>query len=305
MLQSEANDFNLVAPTRPICCPVCGRVERVVKNGHRGETQRYLCKDCRKSFVANTNSILARTHKPLATWQKFLECMTHGMSVVKSAEVCGINKNTAFVWRHKILDALSTIASSATLDGIVEADETFFVISYKGQKKDLPREAKKRAMPAAKRGLSDEQVCVPCGLDRTGHTISKIGNLGRVNQVGLYRVFNGRIKKNSVLCTDKASAYRKFSKDNELRLIQLKGGKQKLDIYHINHINAYHSNLKTFIRPFRGVSTKYLDNYLTWNIFTSKHGTTKEKTQSMLTGICQANIVVRFNEIGNRPSVPV
>ncbi|MDE5831469.1 MAG: IS1595 family transposase [Desulfovibrio sp.] len=306
LLQNEANDFIEVAlPDKPLSCPSCGCVEWVLKNGKRNGVQRYLSKKCNKSFMANTNTILERTHKPLETCKKFLECMVHAMSVLKTAEVCEINKNTAFIWRHKVLDALFQLSNKTELNGIVEADETFFVVSYKGQKKHLPREAKKRATPAKKRGLSAEQVCVPCGLDRTGKVISKIDNFEKINHSGLAHVFGGRIKKNSVLYTDKASAYRKFSSDNYLQLIQLKGGKYKLDIYNINHINAYHSGLKTFIRPFKGISTKYLNNYLTWNIYTSQKGTIKEKTQTMLTGISQANIVVRFNEIGNRPSVPI
>lgn len=32
--------------------------------------------------------------------------MMNGFSVRKSAAICGINKDTAFIWRHKILDAL-------------------------------------------------------------------------------------------------------------------------------------------------------------------------------------------------------
>ena len=42
-------------------------------------------------------------------------------------------------------------------------------------------------------------------------------------------------------------------------------GKAKKGIYHIQHINSYHSNLKKFIRKFNDVSTKYLNNYLIWN----------------------------------------
>ena len=42
------------------------------------------------------------------------------------------SRNTAFLWRHKILDALQNMADDVTLDGIIEADETFFAISYKG-----------------------------------------------------------------------------------------------------------------------------------------------------------------------------
>ena len=50
-------------------------------------------------------------------------------------------------------------------------------------------------------------------------------------------------------------------------LIQLKSGKSKIGNFHVQHINAYHSVLKTWIRRFNGVSTKYLNNYLVWHNF--------------------------------------
>lgn len=224
LLQEEANDFNRLQdelPEKALVCPICGKPDMIVKNGKRQQKQRYLCKSCQKSFMVDTNTILERTHKPIETWKLFLDCMTKGLSILKSTEICKINKNTAFAWRHKILDALSEMGKDTQLNGIVEADETFFVLSYKGQKKCLPRESKKRGTPAKKRGLSNEQVCVPCGLDRQGKASSKIGNLGKVSQSGLKRVFSGKIKKNSVLCTDKAVAYRRFSKNQELNLINL------------------------------------------------------------------------------------
>ena len=34
--------------------------------------------------------------------------------------------------------------------------------------------------------------------------------------------------------------------------------------FHINNVNAYHSRLKQWLRPFHGVATKNLPNYLGW-----------------------------------------
>ena len=38
-------------------------------------------------------------------------------------------------------------------------------------------------------------------------------------------------------------------------------------VFHIRHVNAYHSQLKQWIDKFRGVATKYLANYLAWHRF--------------------------------------
>ncbi|WP_291302845.1 IS1595 family transposase [Desulfovibrio sp. MES5] len=164
LLQNENSDELHVDSlfSNGISCPICNEVGQIVKNGKRAGVQRYICKRCKKSFVANTNSILERTHKPISIWKKFLECMVHGMSILKTAELCNINKNTAFAWRHKVLDALGQIVESTPLEGIVEADETFFILSYKGQKRGLPRKPKKRGGSASKRVYCPPLTRQPC-----------------------------------------------------------------------------------------------------------------------------------------------
>ncbi len=251
-------------------CPCCGSVA-VVRNGHRKDgTQRYCCKDCRKSFVIATNSVFSGTRKPFEVWQLFIQCMLDGDSVREAAEKCGIHRNTAFIWRHKILDALQNMMNAVILEGIVEADEKFMPISFKGNHKKskvflMPRKAHKRGHSTHKRGLSKEKVCVPCAVDRNGCSVAKIANLGRAATKDIANVLGGRIKTKSVMCTDMLNSYKGFAEANNLELIQLKGGKIKQGIYHIQHINYYHSELTKFLTAFKGVSTKYLNNYLVWH----------------------------------------
>ena len=82
-------------------CPLCGCIH-VVRNGHRKDgTQRYVCKDCGKSFVIATNSIVSGTRKDLSVWEQYIDCMMNGLSIRKTAVACGIHRNTAFLWRHR------------------------------------------------------------------------------------------------------------------------------------------------------------------------------------------------------------
>lgn len=177
-------------------CPVCGATH-VVRNGKRKDgTQKYICKDCGKSFVITTNSIVSGTRKDFNVWIKYVDCMLNGFSVRKAAEECGIHRNTAFAWRHKILDALQNMANDVILDGIVEADETFFTISYKGNHKKskkftMPREPHKRGNSTHIRGLSSEKVCVPCAVNRSGMSIAKVSNTGRVSTKDLHEIYDG------------------------------------------------------------------------------------------------------------------
>ena len=88
-----------------ISCPHCKSLN-IKKNGHKGLIQRFMCKDCNKTFTSRNNTITFSSKKSFATWKKYIDCMMNGFTVCKSAEICGINKDTTFIWRHKILDDL-------------------------------------------------------------------------------------------------------------------------------------------------------------------------------------------------------
>ena len=292
-----------------VFCPHCNSIN-VKKNGHKGIIQRFLCKDCDRSFTSRNNTITFSSKKSYPVWKKYIECMMNGLSVRRSAEICGISRDTAFVWRHKILDALQSMAADVKLDGIVEADETFFSLSFKGNHKNsktfvMPRKSRKRGKSCHKRGLSREKVCVPCAVNRNGLSISKITNLGRVSAKDLHTAFDGRIAEKSVLVTDDMNSYVELAETNNLELVQLKTGKSKLGIYHIQHINSYHSVLKHFMRNFRGVSTKYLGNYLIWNNFVNYAKESYfEKTNIFADFVFTANKKSLSKNIPLRPAIP-
>ena len=304
-------DFLLTKKSeKGISCPHCNSFN-IKKNGHKGLIQRFLCKDCHKTFTSRNHTITFSSKKSFSVWKKYIDCMMNGFTVRKSAEICGINKDTAFIWRHKILDALQNMQAEVTLEGIVEADEAFFPISYKGNHKKsvifkMPRKAHKRGKQTHKRGLSREKVCVPCAVTRNGLSLAKITNLGRVSAKDIHHVFDKRIMPNSILCTDAISCYNDLARTEKLELIQLKTGKSKLGIYHIQHINSYHSMLKNFINRFHGVSTKYLNNYLVWhNLLNYAKESYAEKTTIFADFVFTTNKVDLSKSIPLRPALPL
>ena len=91
-------------------CPHCRGVN-VVKNGNVRGVQRFICKDCKKTFSYTTNTVLYKSSKSIDVWEKYCECFLHKFPLRKCAEICGINLHTAFDWRHKIIDALQNMQS--------------------------------------------------------------------------------------------------------------------------------------------------------------------------------------------------
>lgn len=292
-------------------CPCCGSAA-VSKNGHQKDgTQRYICKDCGKSFVSTTNSITSGTRKRLYVWEKYIECMMLGLSLRKTAMLCKIHRNTAFAWRHKILDVLQEMADGIVLDGIVEADETFFAVSYKGNHKNsktftMPRPAHTCGKKSKKRGISGEKVCVPCAVNRNGLCYARLGNLGRVANKDLHFVFDNHIQPGATMCTDAMNAYRAFASESSVKLVQSKGKESRCGEYNIQRVNNYHQQLGKFLESLGGVSSKYLNNYIVWHSFRyyTKNGF-EEKQEILLRFAFVTPKKITNNQLSNRNPLPV
>lgn len=119
-----------------------------------------------------------------------------------SAERCGVAGSTAFRWRHRFLRTVT--AGAIKLRGIVEADETFVLMSRKGERK-LDRKARRRGGKASKRGLSDEQVPVLVAADRSGATVSAV--LPAVSAAHLQAVLGPVLDQDALLVTDGCTSY--------------------------------------------------------------------------------------------------
>ncbi len=243
-------------------CPRCGH-DRIGKWGMASGLQRYRCKECGTTFNALTGTPLSRLrHKD--KWLTYARTLEEGGSVRKAAERCGVHRNTTFRWRHRFLSLVEK-NKPKRLTGIVEADETFFRESFKGQKKGMPRPARKRGTKAKKRGTSREYKPVLIMRDRGGVTREEL--LEGTDTQEISRALKLVVDKEVVLCADGGAAYRLFAETEgiTLKAVNLsKGIRVVEEVFHIQNVNAYHSRLKVWIKRFHGVATRYLPNYLGW-----------------------------------------
>ena len=71
----------------------------------------------------------------------------------------------------------------------------------------------------------------------------------------------------AVLCTDGNSAYAIVAQQIGIQsgsFVASYHGKGGIGIWHVQGVNRYDSSLKTWMRRFNGVATKYLHHYLGW-----------------------------------------
>jgi len=136
-------------------CPRC-QAERVVRNGQANGLQRYKCRGCGVTFNALTGTPLARLrHRD--KWLLQAQALDEGLSVRKAAARMGVHRTTAFRWRHRFL-TLPREVKAQHLDGVAEADETYVLRSYKGQRRQLLAE---QARKPRRRAVGPPNVAYP------------------------------------------------------------------------------------------------------------------------------------------------
>jgi len=249
------------------CCPRC-RSDNVGGWGKQSKRPRYKCRDCKKTFNALTNTPLAwlRVKDKL---DQYLECMRGNSTLRLAAQQCGVSLPTSFLLRHRLM-AIIQSDKPELLSGISELDETFFLENHKGERGiKLPRKRGKRKARGKKTQAlpkEDQPKLIPVmvACDRQNHVTDAV--LEHVSADELESHLSGRLKPGAILCADAHLSHESVARRLQLDLKELVASKGNYVIegkYHIQHVNAYHRDVKEWINGFfKGVATKNLTKYL-------------------------------------------
>jgi transposase-like protein len=269
-----------------LACPACSSTA-LHKWGMVSGLQRYRCKECKRTFNALTGTSMARLRKK-DLWEEYSRALADSLSLTKAAQRCGIDRTTAFRWRHRFLPHSEPQATQCS--GITEIDETYFRESFKG-KKVLHRSPRKRGKLNV-RGLSKEQIPVVVARDRDGRTWDAVLQERSAKEIGLR--LGPKIAPDSLLCIEKSRILIKFAKDENLAFetIGTKQRKGREKIFHVQGVNAYHSRLKNWMGHFNGVATERLPNYLDWRRL---HEMALKTPQEWLRTMLQGKIQIKRN----------
>ncbi len=246
-------------------CPRCGSVA-VVRKGHDHDgVQRWLCRDCGRTFRDEPDTIITRSKLKPAVWMLYLECFVDCLPLRECAKRCRVSLRTSWLMRMRLIESLKRHLPKflAGAGSTVQLDETYLRESFKGNhtrgKFTLPRPARHRGTPASKRGLSGEQICVMGGVADDGSMFLTMSGRGVISKTRAIAALDGRLKPGAYAVTDRASAYPATMEALGVMLTQTKA-----DDHAINRVNTLHSLLDGFMTGFRGVSTKRLGEYLAW-----------------------------------------
>lgn len=252
-----------------------------IKKGEK--IQRYLCNECGLTFSPIQKTIISESKLSFISWMLFVNCLCHGKSVEETAQICNISTKSVQNNRLRLFYALKLLDDKINLRGKIVIDETYFLVSFKGnhsEQKDfsMGRKPHKRGNDHHSPGLSKEHICVVCALDENDASVARIAGVGAPDHFRIERALNDCIEPENVECiySDKEKAIKKYADVNGLPIVQALSPKRKDKNYDLSEgeakrwiqkINAFHSRLKRFMQPFCGISSDMLYGYLclfTW-----------------------------------------
>ena len=241
--------------------------DHYVKNGKTAKgRQRYLDKRTGKTVTLTKQSIVKYTKKSYRQWSEYIQLMLYGLSLRDIAKAVKISTTTAFHWRHKVIEAMREYRNETSLKGQIQVDETYFLLNMKGKWSGgfEPRPSKKRGTSALRRGINQEHVCVLIAIDEYDQILTKVIGQGHPSTSSLGSALDSSVEPGSLLITDSRQSYSGVAKRLGCELEQIPSGEHRKGTYNLGIMNQYHSELKTWVSRFKGVSTKHLENYLLW-----------------------------------------
>lgn len=252
-------------------CPICGSTH-VKKNGKdSNERQRYLCKECHRTFNDRTHTLFSWSHLTMEQWILFVDLEISEMKLEDEAHFLGVSTTTCFYMRHKLYHAATEIINNQILSGEIEVDTQYLSINLKGtMPHNMPRYSKKRGGQSAFRGISHHKVSVICAVDENDHMIMNITGLGSESfeKYISNEMYFGDIKE---IISDSKSCIQQLANhlgttNNKVPTSPTEKRYLTRDGKSLGVINEMMTEVAGLIIKTKGISTRYLQGYLNFNI---------------------------------------
>ncbi|MDS0243979.1 MULTISPECIES: IS1595 family transposase [unclassified Haloferax] len=260
---SESLAANLLQQVRwrdGVSCPRC-RSDRTVRNGSYGAFQRYLCKNCDRTFNDKTGTIFAHSKVALRKWLfSIYAFLRFNTSLRQLQREIGVTYKTM----HRRVERFTRALDAPRLDlvGPVEIDEVYVSAGLKGRERD--QESRSRGLSTRGRGsYGGDKPPVFTIVDRgTGQRYVVPAKSADESTV---RLLLGDHKEESLtVYTDGFLAYDPLEDDDEFhREYVVHGDGEYADgDVHVNTCESHASLVRRWLSPHRGVSKDKLTQYL-------------------------------------------
>jgi len=260
---SEVSAADLLEQVRwreGLYCPRC-QSETVIKYGSYGAFQRYLCKDCDRTFNDKTGTIFAHAKIALTQWFFAIYAfLRFNVSIRQLEAELDVSYRTLHRRVERFCETLD--APDLSLSGLVEIDEVYVTAGMKARERDHP--SRSRGLSTRGRGSYEgDKPPVFVLVDRgTGERYVVPAKSADGSTVRL--LLANHEEESLTVYTDGFRAYDPLDDDERFdREFVVHGNGEYVDgVVHVNTCESHGSLLRPWLSPHRGVSKDKLTPYL-------------------------------------------
>lgn len=265
------NEKDLLDNINLIKCPHCNN-KKFIKSGFYNNVQRYKCKNtiCKKTFSKKTNTLNYYSKKPSSNWMKYLYLMNLGYSLRECSNILNLSLSTCFFWRHKILLSEKQKTTPKILKEYIEVNNLVIKENKKGTRYATP--------------LEKPKFYIVSGIDVNNEIYSKVLYKNSIDIYSLTETMYKFIDKKAYVSSFGNTRISAFAKNHNKKINIIKKidglssifndipsyNKNFLSYIHKNYISNFSIYIYSWLKRFRGVATKYIENYLSWYILAFK-----------------------------------
>ena len=273
-----------IQPSGKQPCVHCGSIN-TKKHGKISSRQRYICKDCGKTFNSSTGAVTSGSRLSAGQWKELLRGIVDNLPISKIAKNTGIAKSSAWINKQKVCYAVMLLyGGQDRFMDIAECDEYYAPVSFKGKRdpeffvhtlgrlprhhmnyyekidwlmkaglydkllEDEPEKLQELLSNSGSylRGISRDQTCILTCQDRSGNLYMKPTCVGRLETTDVNKSLHGKFEKDAILVTDSHSAYPNFASKEQIQLEQIEADKHAKGAFNLGRINALHSDIAKY-----------------------------------------------------------
>jgi transposase-like protein len=241
-------------------CPRC-RSDLTVKNGSYRVYQRYLCKNCGRTFNDKTGTIFAYSKLTLPEWYFTIYVFLRFNTSIRQIEAeIDVSYRTVRQRVERSGEALD--APSFTLSGPVEIDEVYVSAGLKGRERD--QESRSRGLSTRGRGSYEGDKPPVFTLVDRGSDKRYVVPAKSADESTARLLLADRDEEPLTIYTDGFRAYEPLAEDDAFdREYVVHGDGEYADgEVHVNTCESHGSLVRPWLSPHRGISKDKLTPYL-------------------------------------------
>ncbi|MDV3425988.1 MAG: hypothetical protein LIR50_02210 [Bacillota bacterium] len=235
-------------------CPHCGS-KNVNKFGFFNGKQRYICKECKKTFNLYTGTLLSWSHYK-DKWEIFIDTMSQDLSLRKAENQVGVSYASLFYWRHKIMTILYE-ANGERLHGTLELMnmKLRYLDKYRNIKKEQDEEEEEEDEETG----GAQNIFLAFLYQRDNRLDSYIYKENRGARSFINDI-SDNIDEKSIICLNSNYPFRFPLLYKKLKVADKRNYK-RVNYFNTDRVRKYLGQFKSWIKMFRGVSSKNLIKY--------------------------------------------